>query len=195
MLDEALRIILPALRGEKVDLDGEFYQVRDFALRPLPVQPKVPLHMGGGGDRILALAARYADMVTLTPIARGGGMNPEEVKRLTPERFAERVAYLRRHAEQAGRDPASVEIGGFLLTRVTQSPAETSTVARALGGAFGVDEKGVRESPLVLIGTPAEIAAELQRRRDAFGLRWALLTGRPSKETIELFGKEIIPRV
>jgi probable F420-dependent oxidoreductase len=193
MLDEALRIILPALRGETVRLDGEFYQVRDFALRPLPVQARVPVHIGGGGDKMLELAARYADMITLTPPARGGRVHPDEVKKLTPARLAERIALVRRAAEAAGRDPASVEIGGFLLTRVTGSPAETATVARALGGAFGVDEKAVRESPLALIGTPAEIAAELARRRDAFGLRWVLLTGGPSRETLETFGKEIIP--
>lgn len=195
MLDEAFQIIRAALRGETVRFDGEFYHVRDFDLRPLPVQKQVPIHVGGGGDQLLGVAARHADMVSLVPPAVGGRINSEEVKKLTPERFGERVALLRKLAEQAGRDPQSLALGGFVITRITESEQETSNVARALAAAFGADETGVRRSPMTLIGTPAEIVEELERRRDRYGMSWVLLSGRPSRETIERFGKEVIPRL
>jgi probable F420-dependent oxidoreductase len=195
MLDEALQIIRPALRGETVHFEGEFYRVRDFALKPRPVQPHVPVHIGGGGDKLLAVAARHADMVSLIPPARGGRIHPDEVRRMTAEHFGERVALLRRLAAEAGRDPESIAVGGFVITRVTDSPEATAKVARAFGAAFGTDEAGVRESPLALVGTPAEIVAELERRRDRYDMRWLLLSGRPSREAIEAFGKEVIPRL
>lgn len=195
MLDEALQIIRPALRGETVTFDGEFYHVRDFALKPLPLQSHVPVHVGGGGDLLLGVAARHADMVSLVPPARGGRIDPAEVRKMTPERFGERIALLRRLTEQAGREPASIAVGGFMVARVTDSPESSASVARALGAAFGSDEQGVRRSPMALIGTPAEIVEELARRRDRYGMSWVLLTGRPSRETIEAFGKEILPRL
>ena len=195
MLDEALQIIRPALRGETVGFDGEFYRVRDFALKPLPLQSHVPVHIGGGGDQLLGVAARHADRLSLVPPTRGGRIDPAEVKKMTPERFGERVALLRRLTEQAGRDPESVAVGGFAVARVTDSAEASAKVARALGAVFGADEKGVRQSPMALIGTPGEIVEELVRRRDRYGMSWVLLTGRPSRETIELFGKEIVPRL
>lgn len=195
MLEEALQVIEPALRGETVRFDGEFYHVRDFRLKPRPVQARVPIHIGGGGDRLLGVAARHADMVSLVPPAVGGRIDPAEVKKMTSERFGERVALLRRLTEQAGRDPASVAVGGFVVTRLTESEAESANVARALGAAFGTDEKGVRQSPMTLIGTTGEVVEELARRRDRYGMSWVLLSGRPSRETIERFGKEVIPRL
>ena len=195
MLEEALQIIEPALRGETVRFDGEFYQVRDFALRPRPVQSHVPVHIGGGGDRLLDVAARHADMLSLIPPAVGGRIDPDEVKKMTPARFAERVALLRRLTEQAGRDPESVAVGGFVMARVTDSAEATASTARSLAALFGTDERGVRESPLALIGTPGEIVEEIERRRDRHGVRWILLSGRPTRDTIEVFGKEILPRL
>ena len=195
MLDEALEIIAAALRGESVDFAGEFYQVHGFQQRPLPLQKHVPVHIGGGGDKLLGVAARHADMVSLVAPAVGGRIDPAEVKKFTPGRFGERVALLRKLAEQAGRDPETIAVGGFVLTRLTASPAETSKAAQALAAVFGGDEKAVRQSPLTLMGTPAEIVEELERRRERYGMRWVLLSGRPSRETLEVFGKEVIPRL
>jgi probable F420-dependent oxidoreductase len=195
MLDEALTVIGAALRGETVDFEGEFYSVHGFQQRPLPVQQRVPIHIGGGGDKLLGVAARHADLVSLVSPAVGGRIDPAEVRKLTPERFGERVAFLRKAAEQAGRDPEAIAAGGFVLTRLTGSPAETAKAAQALAAIFGGDEKAVRQSPLTLMGTPAEIVEELERRRERYGMRWVLLSGRPSRETLEVFGKEVIPRL
>lgn len=195
MLDEALLIIRPLLRGESVSFEGEFYQVRDFVVRPRPVQRHVPVHIGGGGDRLLGVAARHADMVSLVAPAVGGRIDPAEVKKLTPERFAERVSLLRRLTEEAGRDPGSVAVGGFVVTRMADTPEESAQLARALGKAFGADEKNVRRSPLALIGTPEEIVEELARRRDRYGMSWLVISGRPSRELLERFGKEVIPHL
>ncbi|MCZ6463785.1 MAG: LLM class flavin-dependent oxidoreductase, partial [Proteobacteria bacterium] len=71
MLGEALEIVLPALEGREVSFAGAHYRVEEFSLRPGPVQkPRPPLHIGGGGDRLLRLAARHADVVSLVPPTR-----------------------------------------------------------------------------------------------------------------------------
>ncbi len=196
MLDEALRIILPALEGQSVTLDGEFYHVRDFALAPGPVQtPRPPLHIGGGGDKVLRLAARYAEIVSLVPPAPHGDIDPAAVRAFDGGRFEERVRFIREAAEAEGRDPAAIEILQFgFICRITQSAEETAQVAKGLSGMFGVDEAGLREHPMALIGTPEQIVDILTERQERCGIGGVML-GSPDSELIEAFGKEIIPRL
>jgi alkanesulfonate monooxygenase SsuD/methylene tetrahydromethanopterin reductase-like flavin-dependent oxidoreductase (luciferase family) len=57
---EALAIISPLLRGERVTLDGRYHQLRDAVLLPPPAR-RVPLLVAGRRPRMLQLTAQYAD--------------------------------------------------------------------------------------------------------------------------------------
>ncbi len=196
MLEEALRIILPALEGKPVTLEGEFYQVHDFELLPGAVQkPRPPLHIGGGGDKILRLAARYADVISIVPPVPQGQIDLQVVSQWGPDSFRERAAYVRRVADEEGRDPDGIEIGEMLfMVRMTESPAETAQVAKGLAGMFQVDEAAIRTSPFVLIGTPDDLVAALEERQDRWGVSLCILSS-PEKEILERLGREVIPRL
>jgi len=58
--EEAISIIGPLLRGERVTLAGRYYQVRDALLRP-PPDRAIPILVAAKGRRMLRLTARYAD--------------------------------------------------------------------------------------------------------------------------------------
>jgi probable F420-dependent oxidoreductase len=196
MLEEALRIILPALEGKPVTLDGEFYSVRDFEVKPGAVQkPRPPLHIGGGGDKLLRVAARYADLISIVPPVPQGEIDLKVFARWGEDSFRERASYVQRVAEEEGRDPETIELGAMVfMLRVTDSPAETAEVAKGLAGMLQVDEAALRRSPFVLIGTPDDLVAALEERRDRWGASFCVLS-RPEKETTERLGREVIPRV
>jgi F420-dependent oxidoreductase-like protein len=60
-LEEALRIIIPMLRGERPSLDGRHYQFSEVINEPAPIG-KIPVMIGGGGERkTLRMVAQYAD--------------------------------------------------------------------------------------------------------------------------------------
>lgn len=59
-LRETLEILRALWRGETVDYDGEFHQLRGAAQAPLPLT-SIPIQIGGAGPRTLALVREFAD--------------------------------------------------------------------------------------------------------------------------------------
>src|SRR5207253_1770645 len=69
-LGEAVVIAKRLLEGESVTFAGRHYRVTNHTIHPLPVQrPRPPIFIGGSAPRLLALAAKEADIVGLTGIA------------------------------------------------------------------------------------------------------------------------------
>ncbi len=95
MLDEAATIIRSLLIRERTTFDGKHYRVRDASCLPAPVQPRLPIWIGGVGEkRTLRLAARHAD-----------GWNAAYV---APTQFAHLSGVLDGWCEREKRDPASI---------------------------------------------------------------------------------------
>src|SRR2546423_8231671 len=84
-LDESLTIIKGLMADGPFTFAGEHYSVTDLDGEPKPVQrPHPPFIVGGGGPKILSLAARHAQNVRINanPNA-GGGADPDSVRALT----------------------------------------------------------------------------------------------------------------
>ena len=94
-LEEAIQCVRGLLHDEVTSFSGEWFSLHEARCEPRPVQPKLPIWIGGGGEkRTLRIAARFAD-----------GWN---VPFVAPEVFAAKRAVLHRHCEDVGRDPGEV---------------------------------------------------------------------------------------
>lgn len=91
--DEACAVLRAMLHAPPATVEGRHYRVRDALCSPPPVQARLPLLIGGKGDRMLGVVARHADRWNMWGL---------------PATLAERSQVLARRCEAIGRDPASV---------------------------------------------------------------------------------------
>jgi alkanesulfonate monooxygenase SsuD/methylene tetrahydromethanopterin reductase-like flavin-dependent oxidoreductase (luciferase family) len=140
-LGEALPVMRGMLHGERPTAAGPRYAATEVRNDPLPLQARLPIVVGGGGEQVtLKLVARYADANNV-----GGGF--ESVRR--------KEAVLVQHCETVGRDPAEIErttnIGSVIIR---DSRAEAERVQAAAFERNGKADPWTRQP----VGTPEDVA-------------------------------------
>jgi probable F420-dependent oxidoreductase len=156
-LAEAIRIIKALLAGDTAQAIGPHYPIADAKVSPAPVQqPRPPLLVAAAGDRMLALAAREADIVALALPPNSGA-----------DAFAARITLLRQAAPE--RFP-QLELNLNLM-------AVGDEVPPWIAQNMGLDAAALRRSgsPAVLMGAPDEMASQLLAQREALGVSYITL--------------------
>lgn len=163
-LEEALPIVKRLLMGETVDHDGPTYRLQGARVVPAPIQrPHPPIVIGGGGPRMLRLAAGEADIVAMQPQFDGRGR--PMLRQGTEAAVARKVAIVREAAgDRFERLELNVIVGDAGLIGGGAGPA-ASAVAAAKAAATGVIG-----SPHVLYGTLAGLRRRLEERRERVGI-------------------------
>ncbi|MCI0583038.1 MAG: LLM class flavin-dependent oxidoreductase [Chloroflexi bacterium] len=143
-LAEALPVIRGMLHGETPSATGPRYSAREVRNDPPPIQARLPLLVGGGGEKVtLRLVARYADANNV-----GGGL--EAVKH--------KEAILLEHCEREGRDPAEIErTTGIGTVIIRDSRDEARRVFEAMFARNG-NARLWEDQP---VGTPEDIIERL----------------------------------
>jgi alkanesulfonate monooxygenase SsuD/methylene tetrahydromethanopterin reductase-like flavin-dependent oxidoreductase (luciferase family) len=170
-LDEAARIMRGMLHGEEPSGE-QYYATRSVRNDPRPVQARLPLVIGGGGERrTLRTVALYADMCNV-----GGGF----------ETVRHKDEVLRRHCAEVGRDESEIErtVGmGVIVIRDTE--ADARRVKEALFAHNG-RARVWRDQPT---GTPEQVA-EMMRPYLGIGFRHFIL-GFPAPHDAETMERMI----
>ena len=165
-LEEAVGLIKAVFAGGVVDFDGAYYRLHEYEAAPAPVSEAVPLLLGGGGPRMMRLAAREADIVGLVPQSLpSGGLDPEAFRR---SRFEQRNSALQAALDDAGRSD-EVE-RSVLVFHVARSADD---IDDPWDGVVVEDD-----SPFTLTGDMEEMVEKLQERRERWGLNYPVFFGR-----------------
>lgn len=159
------------------DVTNDTIQWKEFSGVPKPIS-KPPIMIGGGSPRILRLAGREADIVSLNFNNRSGMIGPDGVSKSTAEETAKKIRWVK---EGAGDrfDELEIEIGAY-FTFVMDDPAP---VLGQFAQMFGMSEDDMRQHPHALFGSVDTICAELERRRELFGISYITV----SKDNLETF--------
>lgn len=165
-MEEALGILRRLFDGETVTHHGEHYRLEGERCDPCPVQAHLPLLVGGGGNRVLAVAASLADAVGFTglgkTLADGQRHEPE---RFAPARVAEQVAHVRR---AAGRRLADLEFQVLVqAVVVTDDPAAAAEDIVTRHPLLTVED--VLATPYLMIGTRRDLTDRLIAYRERWG--------------------------
>lgn len=138
--EEALRILRGLLTESRTTVEGDHYRVRDALAEPKPVQARLPILVGGKGDRMLRVVARHADEWNMWS---------------SPALQAERALVLEAACEKEGRDPATIQRSTQALFFLVDDDAKA-------------DDLAARVAPRPTVaGTPARIAEIVAAYADA----------------------------
>ncbi len=170
---EGLAVIKGLMSGGPFSFDGEHYTIRNHDGFPTSVQrPHPPVIIGGGGPRVLGIAAREADIVGVNGTLHAGVIGPEAIATMTREAVVDKVAIVADAARAAGRlDHIEMNVRTFFVSVTDDREAQVSSMAAMIG----VDPQMIAESPFALVGDVEEICDTLVARREEFGFSYVIV--------------------
>ncbi|MEX2393623.1 MAG: TIGR03560 family F420-dependent LLM class oxidoreductase [Actinomycetota bacterium] len=169
--EEAIQVLRSLLSEQRATFTGDYYKVADAPNQPTPVQERLPLLIGGGGEkRTMKIAARYADEWNAWTM---------------PDVLEHKVGVLRRHCEDIGRDPSEIRVSTQALLFLSTDEAWLASKREGDVGRAAV------------IGTPTEVIDVIGRYADAGADEFIVpdFTMGPMprrKETCDLFIEEVV---
>jgi probable F420-dependent oxidoreductase len=178
-LEESVTVLKGLFAEGPFSFAGAHYRISAMDGQPKPVQrPHPPLMIGGGGRRILSLAAREADIVNFGPRQPKAG-KVDVASYLLPA-LEEQIGWVR---EAAGRRFADLElctynswtVGAPVITDNGRREAEVQAEAVESRTGFPLTADELLESPHAFIGSLDFLVAKIHGLRDRFGISCYLL--------------------
>ncbi len=172
-MEEGLKIIKGLLASGSFSFTGKHYRITELEGWPLPVQkPHPPILIGGGGRRMLTIAAREADIVNVNFDLRDGRVSRRVARSGFAESTVEKLGWIK---EAAGDRFEDIELGAWtFMANVTEGREE---VAAAIATGFGAEARDVLDMPHFLIGTVDELVDDLRARRERYGFSFVVVPG------------------
>lgn len=186
-MEESIGILKGLLAGEAVTFNGEHYQVDTLRNFPTPASGRLPLMIGGGKKRVLQIAGREADIVsvmtsTLTTTFSATA-DPNERRTAAIEA---RLGWIREGAEDRF---AQIELSTGADMIVTDSKASRTGQFIAEHGWSGLTPADIADMPLVQIGSLDAIADGLRAVRERFGFSYFVISDSQMDEFAPLIAR------
>jgi probable F420-dependent oxidoreductase len=182
-LMEEATVVLKGLFDDNIfSHSGKHFTITRLDGTPKPLQrPHPPILIGGGGPKLLAAAARQADIIQVLPAPNGDApASSVDPYTWTAKGYREKIALIR---AAAGERFADIELGVAML-----KVAITDDVDGALdeflarfppprSGAGALSRDDLLASPVVAIGSLGQVCDKLLAIRDVFGFSYFWFTG------------------
>ncbi len=181
MLEEAATVIRRMLTEERTTFSGIHYQVDDASCLPRPVQDRLPIWIGGVGEkRTLKIVADHAD-----------GWNAAY---LSPEEFARVNEVLNQWCEDENRDPKSLKRAANVLFNLGADELELARQRETLARDWG--PMAERTSEGALLCTPDQAVDRIMEYVEAGADEVNIALRAPwNEESLDAYLSDVMPRV
>lgn len=168
---EGIKVIRGAMAQGPFSFSGEHYTITGYNGTPKPIQaPCPPILIGGGGKRVLSIAAREADIIGINATMSAGVVGADTFLTMTAQAVDEKVDIVR---VAAGARLADIEMNvRAFLVNITDDAAGAAADIAAM---IGVEQKMVEETPFALVGPPSKLIEDLIARRERWGLSYIIV--------------------
>ena len=168
---EGIKVIKGAMAQGPFSFSGEHYTITGYNGTPKPIQaPCPPILIGGGGKRVLSIAAREADIIGINATMSAGVVGPDAISTMTAAAVDEKVEIVR---VAAGARLADIEMNvRAFLVNITD---DADGAAAGIAAMMGVEQKMVEETPFALVGPPSKLIEDLIARRERWGFSYIIV--------------------
>ena len=168
---EGIKVIKGAMAQGPFSFSGEHYTITGYNGTPKPIQaPCPPILIGGGGKRVLSIAAREADIIGINATMSAGVVGPDAISTMTAAAVDEKVDIVR---VAAGARLADIEMNvRAFLVNVTDDAAGA---AAGIATMIGVEQKMGEDTPFALVGPPSKLIEDLLARRERWGFSYIIV--------------------
>jgi probable F420-dependent oxidoreductase len=173
-LGEVAELLKELWSGEQLDVRGTHVHASGFAGRPQPVQrPHPPIFIGGGAPKVLRLAGRVADIVSINFNNAAGRLGSGSVATSTLAATEQKIGWIREGAGDRFAD-LELEIAAYFVA-IEDDPR---AAVDAMAARFAVPPAELRQHPHALIGSVDEVCDQLIERREQLGISYVNIAQR-----------------
>ncbi len=165
--EETLRLLRAHFGDGLVDVQGDYVHASGFEGLPKPTNGVPPIMIGGGAQRVLGIAGREADIVSLNFNNSSGKIGPAGVGSSTAELTAQKIAWVRAGAGDRF-DDVELEIAAYFTIVTDQRDATLEKMAPM----FALSPDQFAQHPHALIGSVDSICEQLIERRETYGISY-----------------------
>jgi probable F420-dependent oxidoreductase len=173
-LAEYVKVMRAHWAGEPIEIDSEHVHVHGFTGRPQPVQPGgPPIMIGGGARKILGVAGRLADIVSINFDNSSGRLGSTSVMSSGAAETERKLGWIRDGAGDRF-DAIEIEIGAYFVG----VGDDASGQLKAMASRFGVAPEEFASHPHALFGSVDRICDTLRERRERYGVSYVTVAQR-----------------
>lgn len=166
-LEETIALLRACFGEGLVEIQGQHVHASGFEGLPKPPNGVPPIMIGGGAKRVLGIAGREADIVSLNFDNSSGKIGPAGVGSSTAELTAQKIDWIRDGAGDRFAD-LELEIGAYFTVVTDQRDATLAKMAPM----FALEPEQFAEHPHALIGSVDSICEQLVERRERYGISY-----------------------
>ncbi len=175
-LEETLQAIKSLWIQKQTTFKGKYIHLSNYGPpAELPEGEFPPIIVGGGGKKLLSVAGRHADIVSIVPSWPKGRVTEDNLRAHTIESIQKRIDWVKSAAIDFKRNPDEIEFN--TLYRYVAITEDKQSAYKECAKMLNISTEVIAENPFFLIGSVSEIREEIKELYKDLGISYFIISG------------------